>query len=499
METPPAPPPEQPIPPPQSTPEPPPPSTQQPSEAPQPPIETHLQDPPPSSTTTTPPPPTITTTTTSSTPSLPRLPTPTSTPSFSRPWQPPPQPTLPTSAPQLPVQGGSIAIGVPAHHPTPLPPPSSAFNTPPFGYPRNLPDSIPTSTTSQVRQPIQGIGITGSLGASSTVRPSGVPRLQLRAMQPPVGPPSGINMQPPTTQTFQGHGMFRGQSLGPSGSSAANTGQALHPQNQPWLSSAPQGKSPLPPPSIRPQMNPQSVQQRAHIPQQKQQIIPTTMQQQQAPSQVKQISNPSQPIEQLPQQYPPPRAQLSVPHQQLIGKSQGLGIQGSSSLGVMQAGADHSDPPNRISIEENEEPCNRILSKRTIQELVNQIDPSEKLEPEVEDILVDIAEDFVESITTFGCSLAKHRKSTVLEAKDILLHVERNWNMTLPGFGGDEIKIYKKPLTNDLHKERLAVIKKSIVASESTNAKNSAGQAAGGNTKSHSAKGSANMLGSPNT
>ncbi|TYK14797.1 transcription initiation factor TFIID subunit 12-like [Cucumis melo var. makuwa] len=106
-----------------------------------------------------------------------------------------------------------------------------------------------------------------------------------------------------------------------------------------------------------------------------------------------------------------------------------------------------------------EEPCSRILSKRSIGKLVNQINPSERLDPEVEDILVDLAEEFVESITTFGCSLAKHRKSTTLEAKDILLHLEKNWNLTLPGFGSDEIKIFRKPLTNDTHRERLAAVK----------------------------------------
>lgn len=154
-------------------------------------------------------------------------------------------------------------------------------------------------------------------------------------------------------------------------------------------------------------------------------------------------------------------------------------------------------PHSRTASAEASESGNRILSKRSIHELVNQIDPSEKLDPEVEDILVDIAEDFVESITTFGCSLAKHRKSPTLEAKDILLHLERNWNMTLPGFGGDEIKTFKKPFVSDIHKERLAAIKKSAVGTESANTKGSSGQGAG-NTKGHPAKTSANVFSSPN-
>ncbi|KAK1668347.1 hypothetical protein QYE76_056506 [Lolium multiflorum] len=122
------------------------------------------------------------------------------------------------------------------------------------------------------------------------------------------------------------------------------------------------------------------------------------------------------------------------------------------------------------------ESSNRLLSKRSIHDLLAQIDPSERLDPEVEDVLIDIAEDFIESVGTFACSLAKHRKSSTLEAKDVLLHAERSWNITLPGFTGDEIKLYKKPHVNDIHRERLTLIKKSM-ASEG-NKKSSAGEAA---------------------
>lgn len=152
-------------------------------------------------------------------------------------------------------------------------------------------------------------------------------------------------------------------------------------------------------------------------------------------------------------------------------------------------------PNNRPDSTEATEAGGKIVSKRSIHDLVTQIDPSERLEldPEVEDILVDIAEDFVDTITTFGCSLANHRKSNILEAKDILLHLERNWNLTLPGFGGDEIKTYKRPAVNDIHRERLAAIKKSMIGTDFANTKNPAGQSAA-NTKVHIVKASANAI-----
>lgn len=127
---------------------------------------------------------------------------------------------------------------------------------------------------------------------------------------------------------------------------------------------------------------------------------------------------------------------------------------------------------------------NRILGKRSIQELVAQVDPNERLDPEVEDILLEIADDFIESVTTFACKLAKHRKSNILEAKDVLLHLNRNWDINIPGFGGEEYRAYKRMSVSESHKQRLALIKKSMsnqpTGQESISGKASGGQPANG-------------------
>ncbi|KAK4348365.1 hypothetical protein RND71_031120 [Anisodus tanguticus] len=386
------------------------------------------------------------------------------------------------------VEGGGMTMGVPAHHPT-----TSFSSLTPPSYGQQFGGSGSTSTTtSQVRQPIQGVhgmGMMGALGSTSAMRgPTGVPPQQLRPVPSSLRPQTSISSQSAATQNFQGHGMLRVQSVGFPSFQSHTTSQSLRSLTQPWLSSSSQGKPPLPmTPSLRPQISPQSLHQsRSHILSPIQQHTVTTTS---SSAQQSQPSTSSQSQDHLGPQMPPSRIQQSLSNQPLA-RGLGLGIQRPSSHALMQSPAVPPGPPSKAATTlEMGDPCTRILSKRSIQEIVTQIDPLEKLDAEVEDILVDIAEEFVESITTFGCSLAKHRKSSTLEAKDILLHLERNWNMTLPGFGGDEIRTYKKPFTSDIYKERIAAIKKSALAAEMAQA--------GGNMKSHLGKGAANILGSP--
>lgn len=75
------------------------------------------------------------------------------------------------------------------------------------------------------------------------------------------------------------------------------------------------------------------------------------------------------------------------------------------------------------------------LSNPTQQELLKHVAPGEVVDPAVEDFLLDVADDFVDSVTMFACKLAVHRKSDALEVKDIAVHLERAWDIVVPGKG----------------------------------------------------------------
>ncbi|KAG4970674.1 hypothetical protein JHK85_037095 [Glycine max] len=407
----------------------------------------------------------------------PKPPTPTPTPPQPRPPQPfnralpPPSqpqfphfssPSPPSSAPSAaPPPRGGMAIGVPAHHQSPSPPFSSSFGQHFGGLGRtavNVAESTSNSSTSQVRTPVQGMGMLGS-----QMRPSGIGSHQQRSVQSSLRPPtSAPNNQPAGSQvsanSFQGHGLMRPSSVGSTATPSPSSSQSMQSLNQPWLSSGSQGKPPLPSAAYRQQLNPQSMQQRSHIPPMQQSTPTSSQQQQQQPL----LSNQSQ--EHFGQQVPPSRAPLHVPHQPQVTRLQGPGNQKPSSLVAAQSSAAQPGTQSRLTNSDTDESSNSILSKRSIHELVNQVDPLEKLEPEVADILVDIAENFLESITS---DIHKERLAVV------------SFGLPSSSYNGSH------------------VIKKSMAATEAAHGKGSAGQASG-SAKGNQGKTPLNIIGSPN-
>ncbi|KAH9494669.1 Transcription initiation factor TFIID subunit 12 [Bulinus truncatus] len=103
-----------------------------------------------------------------------------------------------------------------------------------------------------------------------------------------------------------------------------------------------------------------------------------------------------------------------------------------------------------------------VLDKARLRDLVKEVDPLEQMDDDVEDVLLQVADDFIENVVAASCQLAKHRRSNTLEAKDVQLYLERSWNMQVPGFGSEELRPYKKSITTEAHKQRMALIRKTL-------------------------------------
>lgn len=99
-------------------------------------------------------------------------------------------------------------------------------------------------------------------------------------------------------------------------------------------------------------------------------------------------------------------------------------------------------PTVSTSIPDND---GRVLTKRKLNELITNLsidqgDTKPSVDNDVEELFLDLADEFVRSVMGFSCNLAKHRKLDKLDIRDVLLNLERNWGIKVPGYMPDEIK-----------------------------------------------------------
>lgn len=103
----------------------------------------------------------------------------------------------------------------------------------------------------------------------------------------------------------------------------------------------------------------------------------------------------------------------------------------------------------------------KVYNKRKISELIKTLMPDDMegvIENEVEDLIGDLVEEFVGNVTNFSTRLAKHRRADCVESKDVHVHLERNWNLRVPGFPGDEVTIVRKNVPTKNYSNKLDMV-----------------------------------------
>ncbi|KAI9183904.1 Transcription initiation factor TFIID subunit 12 [Blastocladiella emersonii ATCC 22665] len=111
--------------------------------------------------------------------------------------------------------------------------------------------------------------------------------------------------------------------------------------------------------------------------------------------------------------------------------------------------------------------AHQVLGKRRLAELVAQMDPTLRVDGDVHEMLMEMADEFIESTTRFACDLAKHRKGNTLEVRDLQLYLESHYRIRVPGFFAGaatesmELNVAKRRPANAFgHQSRLAAVKK---------------------------------------
>jgi transcription initiation factor TFIID subunit 12 len=85
------------------------------------------------------------------------------------------------------------------------------------------------------------------------------------------------------------------------------------------------------------------------------------------------------------------------------------------------------------------------LIGQRLQDLVKSIDPNYVIEPEAEEQVLQLADDFLEKVTRQSIRLAHHRGSKTLDVQDVQMVLSKQWGIVIPGLGPPSFKPTKTP------------------------------------------------------
>lgn len=104
-----------------------------------------------------------------------------------------------------------------------------------------------------------------------------------------------------------------------------------------------------------------------------------------------------------------------------------------------------------------------VSREYTMSELLHKIDPSASLDPLAEEFLLDIADDFIDSIVSLAAEAAKNRKSDTLQASDVNYVIQRKFGAYTTDVGSmKELQLEPDFVPNQAHQKRMKAIKETL-------------------------------------
>jgi len=116
--------------------------------------------------------------------------------------------------------------------------------------------------------------------------------------------------------------------------------------------------------------------------------------------------------------------------------------------------------PNLIDIKQD------ITREYTISDLLHKIDPSASIEPLAESLLLDIADDFIDTVVKLSSEYMKMRDPKTLTADDVRYCIDRKFGDTTPGSTKYGFKTQRGFMPTEAHLKRLSAIENSIQSNQ---------------------------------